>query len=240
MQDIKIREHTKLKVDLPETSKRLLHQQAFSPKLALLSEYSSSSKNLTLNQEKRLWMWISPLSSQTPGRKPPSSPLIFPKSTLVLSACFSLSVKLSSSAAPGTSSFPKLSAIPHHAPLVLSPRHLHAAGSPQKYLITAWRIILQVSPPGLPLKSTTWSFNSLSRGTTRPPKATPPGKICYNNYLLKWGSTNMPLFGRVHECKKCEHWSEKQVWIVSAMKWTLPKNQGDPHGDTSEIPTHSG
>ena len=48
----------------------------------------------------------------------------------------------------------------------------------------------------------------------------------------------MPLFGRAHECKEYEHWSEKQVWIVSGMKWTLPKNQGDPHRDTSEIKTH--
>ena len=51
---------------------------------------------------------------------------------------------------------------------------------------------------------------------------------------LQRGSTNMPLFGRVHECK--EHGTlEWKVWIVSAMKWTLPKNQGDPHKDTSEI-----
>ena len=49
-----------------------------------------------------------------------------------------------------------------------------------------WRITLQVSPP-LPLKSTTWSFSSLSRGTTRPPKAAPPGKICYNNYPQSGG-----------------------------------------------------
>ena len=25
------------------------------------------------------------------------------------------------------------------------------------------------------------------------------------------GSTNMPLFGRAHKCKECEHWSEKKV-----------------------------
>ena len=76
-----------------------------------------------------------------------------------------------------------------HAAGSLCSSNLHAAGSPQKYLITAWRITLQVSPPGLPLKSTTWSFSSLSRGTTRPPKVVPPAKICYNNYLPKWGST---------------------------------------------------
>ena len=50
----------------------------------------------------------------------------------------------------------------------------------------------------------------------------------------------MPLFGRVHECKEHEHWSEKQVWIVSGMKWTVPKNQGDPHRDNSEMQTLSG
>ena len=50
----------------------------------------------------------------------------------------------------------------------------------------------------------------------------------------------MPLFGRVHECKEYEHWSEKKVWIVSGMKWILPKNQGDPHRDTSETQTHLG
>ena len=48
----------------------------------------------------------------------------------------------------------------------------------------------------------------------------------------------MPLFGRVHECKEYEHWSEKKVWIVSGTKWTLPKNQGDPIRDTSETRTH--
>ena len=52
------------------------------------------------------------------------------------------------------------------------------------------------------------------------------------------GSTNMPLFGRIHKCKEYEHWSEKQVWIVSGMKWTLPKNQGDPHMDVSEMQPH--
>ena len=57
----------------------------------------------------------------------------------------------------------------------------------------------------------------------------------------EWGwSTNMPLFGRVHECKEYEHWNKKKVWIASGMKWTLPKNQGDPHRDTSETQTHSG
>ena len=50
----------------------------------------------------------------------------------------------------------------------------------------------------------------------------------------------MPLFGRAHECKEYEHWSEKQVWIVSVMKWALPKNQGDPYKDANETRTHSG
>ena len=39
------------------------------------------------------------------------------------------------------------------------------------------------------------------------------------------GSTNMPLFDRAHKCKEYEYWSEKKVWIVSGMKWTLPKNK---------------
>ena len=39
------------------------------------------------------------------------------------------------------------------------------------------------------------------------------------NYpLKKQGSTNMALFGRVHECKECEHWSEKKVLVTSGMK----------------------
>ena len=42
------------------------------------------------------------------------------------------------------------------------------------------------------------------------------------------GSTNMPLFGRVYECKECEHWSEKKVWKMSGTKWTLPKNKERP------------
>ena len=50
----------------------------------------------------------------------------------------------------------------------------------------------------------------------------------------------MPLFGRAHECKEYERWSEKQVWIGSVMKWALPKNQGDPHKDANETRTHSG
>ena len=28
--------------------------------------------------------------------------------------------------------------------------------------------------------------------------------------MPKWGSTNMPLFGRAHECKEYEHWNEKK------------------------------
>ena len=42
------------------------------------------------------------------------------------------------------------------------------------------------------------------------------------------GSTNMPIFGRVHECKEYEHWSEKQVWVMSVTKWTLSKKKRDP------------
>ena len=54
------------------------------------------------------------------------------------------------------------------------------------------------------------------------------------------GSTNMPLFGRAHKCKEYEHWNEKKVWIVSGMKWTLPKNKETPNMNTSETRTHSG
>ena len=57
------------------------------------------------------------------------------------------------------------------------------------------------------------------------------------NPKLLGGSTNMPLFGRAHECKEYEHWSKEKVWIVSVMKWNLPKNQGDPHRDASEMQT---
>ena len=42
------------------------------------------------------------------------------------------------------------------------------------------------------------------------------------------GSTIMPLFSRVHECKACEHRNEMRVWIMSVTKWTLPKNKKDP------------
>ena len=52
--------------------------------------------------------------------------------------------------------------------------------------------------------------------------------------MPKWGSINMPLFGRAHECKEYENLSEKQVWIASAMKWALSKNRGDPHRDISK------
>ena len=48
----------------------------------------------------------------------------------------------------------------------------------------------------------------------------------------------MPLFGRAHECKEYEHWSET-VWIVSGIKWTLPKKQGDPQRDIGKTQTHS-
>ena len=69
-------------------------------------------------------------------------------------------------------------------------------------------------------------------------------KICPQNtlkpYRPKRGSTNMPLFGRDHECNEYEHRSGKKVWIMSGMKWTLPKNKGDPQKDTSETRTHSG
>ena len=56
----------------------------------------------------------------------------------------------------------------------------------------------------------------------------------------KGGSTNMSLFGRVHECKKHKYWSEKKVWIVNGMKWTLPKNQWDPHRDIAGTQSHLG
>ena len=38
----------------------------------------------------------------------------------------------------------------------------------------------------------------------------------------------MPLFGRVHEYKEYEHESEKKVWKVREMKWTLLKNKERP------------
>ena len=50
----------------------------------------------------------------------------------------------------------------------------------------------------------------------------------------------MPLFGRAHECKEYEHRSEKKVWIMSGMKWTLPKYKWDPQKDVSETRIHSG
>ena len=28
--------------------------------------------------------------------------------------------------------------------------------------------------------------------------------------MPKWESTNMPLFGRAHECKEYEHWNETE------------------------------
>ena len=84
--------------------------------------------------------------------------------------------------------------------------------------------------PSYQLKDDTWSSKESSTLQNRAAREVSP----------KWGSTNMPLFGRAHEYKECEHWSEKKVWIVSGMKWTLPKNKGDPHRDTSETWTHSG
>ena len=50
----------------------------------------------------------------------------------------------------------------------------------------------------------------------------------------------MSLFDRANKCKEYEHWSEKQVWIVRGMKWTLPKNKRDPQRDTSKTRTRSG
>ena len=50
----------------------------------------------------------------------------------------------------------------------------------------------------------------------------------------------IPIFGRAHEYKEYEHWSEKKVWIMSGMKWTLPKNKGDPQKYVSETWIHSG
>ena len=50
----------------------------------------------------------------------------------------------------------------------------------------------------------------------------------------------MPLFGRAHECKEYEQWSEKKVWKMSGMKWTLSNNKGDPQKDVSETWIHSG
>ena len=44
----------------------------------------------------------------------------------------------------------------------------------------------------------------------------------------KQGSTNMPLFGRAHKWKACEHWNEMRVWIMNVTKWTLPKNKKEP------------
>ena len=50
----------------------------------------------------------------------------------------------------------------------------------------------------------------------------------------------MPLFGRVHRYKEYEHHNEMRMWMMSGMKWTLPKNQGDPHRDTSVTRTRRG
>ena len=41
------------------------------------------------------------------------------------------------------------------------------------------------------------------------------------------GFINMSIFGRVHKYKECEHWSKIKVWIMSKMKWIIPKNKKD-------------
>ena len=105
---------------------------------------------------------------------------------------------------------------------------------PQKhYLISSLQVLHVDSFPDDQSSSSTWLSEIWTLGKIS-------CKRCEKISAPKWGSTNMPLFGRVHECKENEHWSEKQVWIVSVMKWTLPKNQGDPHRDTSETQSHSG
>ena len=99
-------------------------------------------------------------------------------------------------------------------------------------------------PPFLPF-SASHHLLSVPRPISSPPPAWFRGgqkskrKIKYKK-TLSGGSTNMPLFGRVHECKEHEQWSEKQVWIVSVMKWALPKNQEDPYRDTSKTRVRSG
>ena len=67
-----------------------------------------------------------------------------------------------------------------------------------------------------------------SKNAASSPGIVTPRKRTAWKKSLKWGSRNMPLFRRAHECKEYEHWSEKKVWIVSGMKWTLSKNKGDP------------
>ena len=47
---------------------------------------------------------------------------------------------------------------------------------------------------------------------------------------LQKGSTNMPLFSRVHKYKECEHRNEMRVWMMSITKWTLPKKRKTPKG----------
>ena len=78
------------------------------------------------------------------------------------------------------------------------------------------------------LPSAAWKKRKKKKTKKLPPASQPQG-----------GSTNMPLFGRVHECKEYEYWNEKKVWIVSVTKWTLSKNKRDPQKDTSKIRTHS-
>ena len=103
------------------------------------------------------------------------------------------------------------------------------------------------APPRVPRSSSLQTARSphLFKALTPLPGASSMAKtnIIYveekKNETKRGGSTNMPLFGRAHECKEYEHWIEKKVWIVSGMKWTLPKNRGDPHRDTSETQSQS-
>ena len=76
-------------------------------------------------------------------------------------------------------------------------------------------ILPQVSPPHcisnpLPDSLTTQPGSSIWLF-----KSPPLGKKCDLQQMKKtspkWGSTNMPLFGRAHECKEYEHWNEKKV-----------------------------
>ena len=59
------------------------------------------------------------------------------------------------------------------------------------------------------------------------------------SHEMQKGSTNMPLFGRVHEHKECEHWNEMRVWIMSIMNWTLPNKKKEPLRYISRTQTRS-
>ena len=183
----------------------LLLSLKFKKTPAKLSPFSTQ-ENLLLKDQKNPPGFLSELSSSSQKTSPPPSSSI--------SLCFSIPENIP----PGISPFFTLLPASFLYPKYLQRLALQKRSSLQLPLPLNNLQLLQIPPCQVSIsdwfsKTLFWFHDSQSGIDTWPPRNAPSGQISCNKFkkkvLPKWGSTNMPLFGRVHECKEYEHWSER-------------------------------